>query len=115
MEETMRRALRSFAAVLAAVALVAMLPAPCLCPEEAAAPARVHECCAPPAGVSSNDHGCCDEHDDGEADLLTPGPVPVPSLSEVAAVRVELVARLETASRGSIVLSPSPPPAVLRI
>lgn len=111
----MGRVLRSLAAVVAAVALVAMLPAPCPCPEEAAAPARGHECCAPPAGVRSNDHGCCDEHHDGEADLLTPGSVPVPSLSEVAVVRVEPVARLDTASRGSTVLFPSPPPAVLRI
>jgi hypothetical protein len=111
----MGRVLQSLAAVVATVALVAMLPAPCPCPEEAAAPRSGHECCAPPAGVRSNDHGCCDGHHDGEANLLTPGSVPVPSLSEVAVVRVERVARLDTASRGSIVLSPSPPPAVLRI
>ena len=113
----MGRVLRSLAAVVATVALVAMLPVPCGCAPERRAPAQAagHECCAPPAGVSSNDHGCCDGHHDGEANLLTPGSVPVPSLSDVAVVRVEQVARLDTASHGSILLSPSPPPAVLRI
>jgi len=84
-------------------------------PEEAAAPRSGHECCAPPTGVSSSDRGCCDEHDGAEADLLRSAPVPMPSLSEFAVVRVEPVARPERAPRRSVVLSPAPAPAVLRI
>jgi hypothetical protein len=111
---SMRPVLRRFAAVLATLALVAMLPAPCPCPEEAAAPARGHRCCAPPTGVSSIDLGCCDEHAT-EADLLTPGPAPMPSPSEVAVARTETVARLEAVPHRSLVVAPSPPPAILRL
>jgi hypothetical protein len=112
---TMGRELRSLAAVLAIVALVAMLPAPCPCPEESTAPPRGHECCAPPAGLSASEHGCCVEHEGAEADLLTPGPVAMPLLGEVAVVRTEPVARLEGTPRGSALPWPSPPPPVLRI
>jgi hypothetical protein len=105
---------RSLAAVLAIGALVAMLPAPCPCPEESTAPARGHECCAPPAGVSASAHGCCDAHA-VTSDVLTAGPVPLPTLSEGAVVRVEPVAGLQATPRRSVVSSPSPPPPVLRI
>ncbi len=110
----MGHVLRSSAAVLAGLALLAMLPAPCPCPEEAAAPRGAHACCAPPVGVSADDHGCCDDPGTAEADLQAPGPVPMPSLSEVAVARVEL-ARFATALRGPVSLAPSPPPLVLRI
>ena len=60
-------------------------------------------------------NGCCDTRDHAEADLLTPGPAPPPSPTEVAVVRVEPVARLEAVPRGSVVPSVSPPPTVLRI
>jgi hypothetical protein len=113
--ETMGRVLRSLAAVLAGLALVAMLPVPCPCPEEASAPSSEHACCAPPTGVSASDHGCCDTRDRAEADLLTPGPASPPSPTEVAVVRVEPVARLEAVPRGSVVPSVTPPPTVLRI
>jgi hypothetical protein len=111
---TMGRAFRSLAAILAIGALVAMLPAPCPCPEESTAPPRGHECCAPPAGVSASAHGCCDAQAVA-SDVLTPGPVPVPTLSELAVFRVEPVARFQEASRRSVLASPSPPPPVLRI
>jgi hypothetical protein len=106
---------RSSAAALAGLALVAMLPAPCLCPEETAAPRSGHECCAPPVGVSANDHGCCDSHGAAEADLQAPGPVPMPSPGEVAVASVEPVTRPDKAPRDPLTLSPSPPPHVLRI
>jgi hypothetical protein len=110
----MGRVPRSLAAALAIFALVAMLPAPCPCPEETAAPARGHECCAPPAGVSSNEHGCCDEPA-AEADVLTPAPGPAPSLGETPVARVVPVARLQAGPRRPVVAVPSPPPSILRL
>lgn len=112
--DAMGRVLRSAAAVLAGLALVAMLPAPCPCPEEAAAPRSAHACCAPRTGVSANEHGCCDDSGTGEADLQAPGPVPLPSPGEAAVRRVEL-ALFATAPRSPAFLAPSPPPLVLRI
>jgi hypothetical protein len=110
----MGRMVRGSAAALAGLALMAMPPAPCPCPEETAAPRSGHECCAPPVGVSADDHGCCDDPGAAEADLQAPGPVPMPSLGEAAVARVEL-ARFATALRGPAFLAPSPPPLVLRI
>jgi hypothetical protein len=110
------RALRSFAAALAGLALVASLPAPCAClGKEAAAPRSEHACCAPPPGVSGNDHGCCDGRDRAGSDLLTHGPLPPPGPSGVAVVRAEPAVRLAATLLGSALTSPSPPPAVLRI
>jgi hypothetical protein len=106
--------LRSLAAVVACLALVAMLPVPCPCPDEKAAPRTGHECCAPPAGVRSSDHGCCDEHAEA-ADLLVPAPNLAPAPGDVASARPQPVALLAVAPRGSIVLAPSPPPAILRL
>ena len=62
----MRRTLRTLAAVLAGLALVAALPAPCGCaPERSASKhADEHACCAPPLGVRAADHSCCDETPD---------------------------------------------------
>jgi hypothetical protein len=91
-----------------------MLPAPCRCPEEAAAPRSGHECCAPPIGVSSNGHGCCDEHA-AATDILVPGPAAVPSPAGVTVVRLESVAHFEASPRGSVVPAPSPPPVILRL
>ena len=100
---------------MAVLALVAMLPAPCPCPAEAAAPARGHECCAPPTGVSASDHGCCAGHAVA-ADVLTPAPVAAPLPLAVAVVHRGPVARLEAAPRaGPPSLAPSPPPAILRL
>jgi hypothetical protein len=111
---SMGRVLRSLAAVLAAVALVATLPAPCPCPEEAAAPRGAHECCAPPTGVSASDHGCCDEHAEA-ADILVPGPAAVPLPLDVTVVLPDPLAPLEAAPRRSVVPALSPPPAILRL
>jgi len=78
--ETMRRTLRTFAAVLAGLALVAALPTPCGCvPERSASKhADEHACCAPPAGVSA-DRTCCDESPAIDDAAPSPaGPVMVP-------------------------------------
>ena len=113
--EAMGPGLRSLAAVLAGLALVAALPAPCPCPEAATAPSSEHACCAPPAGVSASDHACCDGYGSIQADVVTPGPVAAALPAVLAAVRVEPVSRLDAAPHGSVVSFPSPPPTVLRI
>ena len=55
--KTMRCTLRTLAAVLAGLALVAALPAPCGCAPQRTAPGHAdeHACCAPRAGVSAAD------------------------------------------------------------
>jgi hypothetical protein len=110
----MGRPFRSLAAVVAGLAVLAMLPAPCPCPESAAAPARGHECCAPPTGVSASDHACCAGHA-VEVGLVTPVPVTAPLPPALAIVRPGPVARLEAAPRPERVLAPSPPPSILRL
>ncbi len=95
--------LRTLAAVLAGLALVAVLPAPCACPPETdASRAADHSCCAPPVGVSADDHGCCDEDD-----------AAVPSLAGLQTAAVPATAR---GFGRCAVPAPSPPiPLVLRI
>jgi len=111
---TVGRGLRSFAAVLAGLALAAMVPT-CPCPARAAPAGREHACCAPPTGVSATGHGCCDGQDPTPSELLTPAPVSAPAPAGVAVVRAEPAARLDAAPPGSVLSSPSPPPAILRI
>jgi hypothetical protein len=49
--------------VLAGLALVAALPAPCGCAPQSTSTraADEHACCAPPTGLRAVDHGCCAE------------------------------------------------------
>ncbi len=109
------RARQSLAAVVAGIALGAMLPT-CPCPDRAAPAPGAHACCAPSTGVSAADRGCCDGRGGrGQSDLLTPGPFAAPAPAEVAVVRAEPVVRLDAAPPGSVLSTPSPPPAVLRI
>jgi hypothetical protein len=110
----MGRPLRSLAAVVAGLALLAMRPAPCPCPGDASAPARGHECCAPPTGVSASDHACCAGRT-VEADVATPTPVAAPLPLLLGPVRPEPVACLEPGPRPYRVLAPSPPPSILRL
>jgi hypothetical protein len=110
----MGRVLRRLAALAAVVALVATLPAPCPCPEEGAAPPKGHECCAPPTGVSADDHGCCDTPAEA-ADILVPPAGPAPTLVEATVHRLETAARVEASPCLPAVLAPSPPPAILRL
>jgi hypothetical protein len=112
----MGRTCRSFAAVLAGLALVAALPAPCGCAPEREAPSQAagHECCAPPAGVAAADGGCCNE---------APASAEAVPSSEVAASAPVAVSGLSAATtagpaeppRPSIAPAASPPPTVLRI
>ena len=113
--ETMRRTLRTFAAVLAGLALVAALPTPCGCvPERSASKhADEHACCAPPAGVSA-DRTCCDESPAIDDAAPSPaGPVMVPVM--VATLRVEAPSPLLVPARPAVTPAFSPPLTVLRI
>ena len=112
----MRRALHTLAAVLAGLALVAALPAPCDClPERAAPGADGHECCAPPVGVSAADEGCCDEAP-ALAEALPSPPAPSDAAS-LAFATLPATARsvLRPFARPAVPPAPSPPPTVLRI
>ncbi len=112
-----RSTLRTLAAVLAGLALVSALPAPCGCaPERApAGHADEHGCCVPPTGVSAAARGCCDEAPDlAPAMTCSPG-VASPAPVAVAVLRAALPSGPAEPSRPSIVPATSPPPAVLRI
>ncbi len=101
--------------MLAGLALVAALPAPCGCaPERSASKhADEHACCVPPAGVSAADRTCCDESPVVADAAPSPvGPATAPVL--VATLRVEPSALLVPA-RPAVTPAFSPPPAVLRI
>jgi hypothetical protein len=58
MDTMSRRRRTTVSALLASLALVATLPAPCGCLPEPVA-ATEHSCCAPPAGLRPADPGCC--------------------------------------------------------
>ena len=114
--KAMRRTLRTLAAVLAGLALVAALPAPCGCAPQSTAPgpAGEHACCAPPAGVSAADRTCCDESPAVADAAPSPvGPATEPVL--VAALRVEAPSALLVPARPAVSPASSPPPTVLRI
>jgi hypothetical protein len=112
--EAMHR-LRTLAAVLACVALVAALPAPCGCaPQEPGHP-DAHACCVPPTGVSEADQGCCDEAPAAlEAVPAPAGADPVVAVAAALPVPPAALGR-PVATRSTAFLAPSPPPAVLRI
>ena len=109
--------LRMLAAVIAGLALVAALPAPCGCAPQGPDPghADAHACCVPPTGVSEADQGCCDETP------ATAEAVPAPAAADsVAAVAPALLgtlapSRCAVLGRPSAFAVASPPPTVLRI
>jgi hypothetical protein len=113
----MRRRLRTLAAVLAGLALVAALPAPCGCAPQRSAShqAAEHACCAPPIGVSAADDGCCDESP-GNAEALVP-PAASADAAPLALATLPVAARslLRAFAQAPVPLVPSPPPSVLRI
>jgi len=112
----MGRTIRTLPAVLAGLALVAALPAPCGCgPERPASKhADEHACCVPPAGVSAADRTCCDESP-VIADAA-PSPVgPAAARVLVAILRVEAPSALLVPARPTVARTFSPPPTVLRI
>jgi hypothetical protein len=106
--------LRTLAAVLAVAALVAALPAPCGCAPE---PTREsgHACCASRAGVSLDDHACCD--DAGHLDeAVPPSATPLVGATEEAGPAFSAPApAARPPARRAVPAAPSPPPAVLRI
>ena len=115
--KAMGHALRTLAAVLAGLALVAALPAPCGCaPERLASDhADEHACCAPPTGVSVADDGCCDESPElAEALPSSSAPADAAPLALVT-LPVTAPSALRAVARPPDPLAPSPPPAVLRI
>jgi hypothetical protein len=112
----MGRTLRRLAAVLAGLALVAALPAPCGCaPERTASKhANEHECCAPPTGLSAADRTCCDESPAiADAAPSPAGPATVPVM--LAALRAEAPSALLVLARPAVTPAFSPPLTVLRI
>jgi hypothetical protein len=112
----MGRTIRALAAVLAGLALVAALPAPCGCaPERSASKhADEHACCVPPAGLSAADRTCCDESPAVADAAPSPvGPATAPVL--VAALRAEAPSALLVPARPAVSPAFSPPPTVLRI
>jgi len=115
--KTMGRTLRTLAAVLAALALVAALPAPCGCAPERTASrhANEHECCAPPTGLSAAARGCCDEAPDlAEAVPSPPGP-PAVAPAPTALLGAEVSPAPRVLARLSVFSAFSPPLTVLRI
>lgn len=113
----MGRTLRTLAAVLAGLALVAVLPAPCGCAPErtASSQANGHECCAPPTGVSAAAGGCCDEAPDiAEAVPSLPGPAAVAPVATVL-LGAEASSAHRVLARLSVFSAFSPPLTVLRI
>ncbi len=113
---TMGRTLRTLAAVLAGLALVAALPVPCDClPARAASRADGHECCAPPVGVSAADEGCCDEAP-ALAEALPSPPAPADAAPwALATLPAAAPSALRGFARRAVPLAPSPRPTVLRI
>jgi hypothetical protein len=114
--EGMGSTLRAFAAVLAGLALVAALPAPCACAPErpSSRHADEHACCTPPTGVRAVDHGCCGESPAiADAAPSPAGPATVPVMG--AAHRIDAPPALFVLARPPVPPAFSPPPTVLRI
>ncbi len=76
---------------------------------------RAPQAVTPWTGVRAADHGCCDSHGRTPSDLLTTGSPPAPASAGVAVVRAEPVVRPDSHPHGSVLSSPSPPFAILRI
>ncbi len=72
-----RRRRTTVSAVVASLALLATLPAPCGCLPETVAVAE-HTCCAPPPGLRTAGPGCCAAPD------VTPDPASATSVAKAA-------------------------------
>ncbi len=72
-----RRRRTTVHALVACLALLATLPAPCACPPEPVAAAE-HACCTPPLGFRTADPGCCAAPD------VTPDPASATSVAQAA-------------------------------
>lgn len=113
----MRRWLRTLAAVVAGLALVAALPAPCGCAPQGppSKHADEHACCVPPTGVRAVGHGCCDGTPVAAPAVSSPvGPDAVTPVAPVLlAAATPFAHRL--VPRAAVRPACSPPPAILRI
>ena len=111
-----RRRRTSVTALVAGLALLATLPAPCACLPEPVVVAE-HACCTPPAGLRTADPGCCVAPD------VTPDPVSATLVAQAAVAPALAVvawgAPLATAvlDRGEALPGPaaSPPLSVRRL
>jgi len=104
------------AAVVASLALVAALPAPCHCAPERAAAAE-HACCTPPSGYRAAHPGCCPAADvaPGGAAAL-PGPPPAATLALGVVTKATLApVPAPERSQASPVPAASPPLTVRRL
>jgi hypothetical protein len=109
-----RRRYSTVAAVLASLALVAALPAPCHCLPMPAAAAE-HTCCQPPSGYRVVEQGCCPAAGlTQECQLPAPPPAATPALAVVVSLALPAVPAAER-SLASPAPAPSPPPTVRRL
>jgi hypothetical protein len=114
MDTMSRRRRTTVSALLASLALLATLPAPCGCLPEPATTAE-HSCCAPPPGLRPADPGCCATADVAAHNVAAPAsatPAVAPGFVVVAWVTPPATAVLD---RGQA--SPGPaiaPPLTVR-
>jgi len=84
MDTMSRRRRTTVSALLASLALVAMLPAPCGCLPEPAAAAE-HACCVPSPGLRPANPGCCAAADVAADAVAAPSSV-APAVSPASGV-----------------------------
>jgi hypothetical protein len=112
------KTLRTLAAVAAALALLAAAPVLCPCVEPVRSPAADdgHDCCAPKAGLSTLEAGCCD----ATAAALPDGLAAAAAADAATPVEASWLRPLVASGRALRLpnrpapLAPSPP-AILRI
>lgn len=110
------RTLRTLGAVLAGLALVAALPAPCGCApaQTTSRHASEHDCCAPPTGVSAAARGCCDDAPAAAAAVSSPAGAAVARVATLPS-GAEASSAPPGPARLSVFSALSPPLTVLRI
>jgi hypothetical protein len=113
MKSMTRRGRTAVAVLLAALALSAMLPVPCVCLPETA-PAQAHGCCAGAYALTASAPGCCPAAEPGRQVPAAPPDAAalVPSLAFAHAATVAASAELVLRS-----VAPQPlvaPPSTVR-
>jgi hypothetical protein len=111
-----RRRRTTVSALVASLALLATLPAPCACLPAPVAAAE-HACCAPPAGIRPAEPGCC------TAPAVAPDPVTASSVAKAAVAPAlvvvawvaPLAALVHDRGQASPGPAPSPPLTVRRL
>lgn len=115
--KVMRRKLPTLAAVVAGLALVAALPAPCGCASQSPASkhADEHACCVPPAGVRAVDHGCCDGTSVAAPAVFSPAGPDAVTTGAPALLAAASPSAHRLVPRAAVRPACSPPPTILRI